>query len=473
VKLLGHHVAVPALLLALVDGILFLGTLYALGFAGTCQVCAYASATHLEFYEAAFLATAFVLICASIGLYNRDALLGFRVFVQRFVLATQFVWIPAVLVMGIAKAAADAPFGWYLGILTINIALFFAVLFVIRIILLWVVDLPMLKRRILIVGDAPQADAVGHFIATHGGSHLRSVGHLRQLYVVQDTPIASGNVALQSQVAFHAAPLLQIAQSVRAEEIVVAPSDRRGTPMWQLLDCKLQGIRVTDYLSFWERETGQIDLDVVGPGWLATAEGFRLDMARRIIKRSLDIFVSLVGLVVGLPIGLLVALVIRLEGKGPLFYRQERVGRDGQVFWIWKFRSMRVDAERDGVPRWAGVTDDRTTRVGRFIRRVRIDELPQVFNVLRGDMSFIGPRPERPYFVEQLRKQIPLYDLRHRVRPGITGWAQVNHPYGASLEDTKRKLAFDIYYVKNQDMILDFAILLQTVRVMLFSHGGR
>jgi sugar transferase (PEP-CTERM system associated) len=472
-KLLGHHVAVPALILALLDAAIFLAALYTLGFAGTCADCYLSSATHLKAHEAILLTLAFVLICAALGLYNRDAFLEFRVFLRRFLLSSQFVFIPAVVVVGILKAAAGAAFGWYLGILTIEIALFFSVLFLVRIILLWGLDLSFLKRRILILGDSPEAEAVDEFISTHGTGHLRSIGHIKQLYVVQDAAVSHGNVALQAQPAVETAPLAEIARSLHAEEIVIAVADRRGLPMWQLLECKLRGVLVTDYLAFWERETGRLDLEAAGPGWLVFASGFRLDWSRRVIKRAIDIVVSLVFLLAALPIGALIALLIRLDGKGPIFYRQERVGKDGNLFWIWKFRSMRVDAENDGVPRWASKEDDRVTRVGRLIRKLRFDEFPQVFNVLKGDMSFIGPRPERPFFVEQLSKQIPLYDLRHRVQPGVTGWAQVNHPYGASLEDARRKLAYDLYYVKNQDAILDLVILLQTVRVLLFSHGSR
>src|SRR5690606_15515947 len=178
-------------------------------------------------------------------------------------------------------------------------------------------------------------------------------------------------------------------------------------------------------------------------------------------------------LIAALPIILVVAAAIKLESPGPVIYRQERVGLNGKVFKVWKFRSMRSDAEKDGVPRFASTGDSRVTRIGKFIRKVRIDEIPQIVNVLRGDMSFVGPRPERPFFTEQLRREIPHYDLRHKVKPGITGWAQINYPYGDSLDDAKRKLAYDLYYLKNNDVVLDFAILAQTVRVILFAHGSR
>jgi sugar transferase (PEP-CTERM system associated) len=472
-KVLGHHVALPAVLLAITDGALFLAALFTLGLAGSCDECYFHSITHLKLHEAVLLTGGFVVVTASIGLYNRDSLLDFRVFLRRFVLASQLVFIPAVVVVAFVKAAADLPFGWYIGLLSIAIGLFFLVLFLIRVTLLWGLELSFLKRRVLIVGGSAESESVVDFISTHGTSHLRCVGHIRSLRPVQDATIARGNVALQAEPIAETATLSDVAHALRAEEIVVAVSDKRGLPMWQLLECKLQGIQVTDYLAFWERETGQLDLQTVGPGWLALTDGFRLNWSRRIIKRLIDIAVSLVFLIAALPVGVLVGLLIKLDGKGPIFYRQERVGKDGKIFRIWKFRSMRVDAENDGVPRWASIGDDRITPVGRLIRKLRLDELPQVINVLQGDMSFIGPRPERPFFVEQLRKQVPLYDLRHRVQPGITGWAQVNHPYGASIEDAKRKLAYDLYYVKNQDSILDLIILLQTVRVFLFSHGSR
>jgi exopolysaccharide biosynthesis polyprenyl glycosylphosphotransferase len=206
---------------------------------------------------------------------------------------------------------------------------------------------------------------------------------------------------------------------------------------------------------------------------LALDEGFRINFSRRIVKRAFDIVVSSFFLVLVAPICAVVALLIKLDSPGPALFTQDRVGLNGKVFRIWKFRSMRQDAEADGIARWASERDPRITRLGHFIRKTRIDEFPQVVNVLLGDMSFIGPRPERPIFVEQLRKEIPFYDLRHRVQPGITGWAQVSYRYGASREDAKKKLCYDLYYVKNNDTVLDLAILLQTVRVILFAHGGR
>jgi len=282
-----------------------------------------------------------------------------------------------------------------------------------------------------------------------------------------------GNLAMGEPAVAEATPLLQIALALRVDEIIVAVDNKRGLAVWDLLECRLNGIEVIDYLNFWEREFAQIDVSNVGPGTLAFTGGFQFNRRRRVLKRVADFTVSLLFLAAVLPITLLVAVAIKLESKGPVFYRQERVGLNGRIFRVWKFRSMRTDAEKDGVPRWASAKDNRVTRIGKFIRATRIDEIPQIINVLEGDMSFIGPRPERPYFVQQLRREMPYYDIRHRVKPGITGWAQVNYRYGESIEDARQKLAFDLYYVKNNDFFLDLTILVQTVRVIVFAHGAQ
>ncbi|MBV8652069.1 MAG: TIGR03013 family PEP-CTERM/XrtA system glycosyltransferase, partial [Alphaproteobacteria bacterium] len=264
----------------------------------------------------------------------------------------------------------------------------------------------------------------------------------------------------------------QLADEKFVDEIVIASRDRRGLPIDDLLDCKLKGINITEYLTFWERETGQIDLEALQPSWLFFSDGFRMDWLPILLKRLFDVVMSLIFVVLTLPVILVTALAIRLEGPGPIFYVQERVGLYGRRFKLMKFRSMSVNAESDG-PRWAANNDQRITRIGAMIRKTRIDEIPQILNVLRGDMSFIGPRPERPFFVETLTKEIPYYSERHRVKPGISGWAQINYPYGASVEDAREKLTYDLYYVKNRSLFLDFVILLQTARVVLWPEGVR
>jgi sugar transferase (PEP-CTERM system associated) len=258
------------------------------------------------------------------------------------------------------------------------------------------------------------------------------------------------------------------------EEVVVAVDDRRGgMPVEALLECKLQGVAVSGYSAFWERETGKMDLDALYPSWLIFSDGFVGSWTQAAIKRAFDVVVSLLLLILSFPILVLTAILVAVESKGPIFFQQERVGLNGKTFMLVKFRSMKTDAEEDGVPRWATADDSRITRVGAFIRQTRIDEIPQIFNVLKNEMSFIGPRPERPFFVDELRKVIPYYFERHRVKPGISGWAQLNYRYGASIEDAKEKFQYDLYYIKNYSIFLDLIILIQTVRVVLWPIGVR
>jgi sugar transferase (PEP-CTERM system associated) len=269
--------------------------------------------------------------------------------------------------------------------------------------------------------------------------------------------------------------ILSVARKYKVDEIVVGVRERRngGMPTSQLLECKLAGIEVIDLPSFFERQMGHIQLESLNPSWMIFSDGFQRSSMKDITKRIFDIVVSALLLLLTLPVFLLTALLIWLESGSPILYRQERVGEYGRVFAVLKFRSMRQDAERDGVPQWAKKQDARVTRVGKVIRMLRIDELPQIFNVLKGDMSFVGPRPERPYFVEELSKKITYYPSRHTVKPGITGWAQIRYSYGATVEDAIEKLQYDLYYVKNHTLFLDLIILLQTAQVVLFGKGAR
>ncbi len=259
------------------------------------------------------------------------------------------------------------------------------------------------------------------------------------------------------------------------DEIVVALTERRAgsMPLRQLLDCKVSGIKVYDLATHFEKTLGQIRLDYLNASWLIFGDGFNQGAGRTAIKRVFDIVSASLLILLSAPVMLVAALLIKLESPGPALYRQERVGQNGRSFSIAKFRSMRTDAEQDGRPRWASANDDRITRVGQVIRRLRIDELPQLFNVLHGDMSLVGPRPERPFFVEQLTQEIPFYALRHSVKPGVTGWAQVRYAYGATVEDSQEKLQYDLYYVKNHTLFLDLVVLIETVGVVLTGRGAR
>ncbi len=269
--------------------------------------------------------------------------------------------------------------------------------------------------------------------------------------------------------------LVELAHRLKVDEIVVAVMERRGgaMPLRELLDCKLRGVRVYDLASYFEQTLGQIRLDALYAGWLIFGEGFSQPAMRSFVKRVFDLLFALVLLVLAAPVMLLAALLIVIESGFPIFYRQERVGLHGRLFNVVKFRSMRNDAEKDGTPRWAVAKDDRVTRIGRIIRKTRIDELPQLFSVLSGEMSLVGPRPERPYFVDQLTKQIPFYAVRHSVKPGVTGWAQVRYHYGASVDDAAQKLQYDLYYVKNHTLLLDLVILFETVEVVLTARGAQ
>jgi sugar transferase (PEP-CTERM system associated) len=259
------------------------------------------------------------------------------------------------------------------------------------------------------------------------------------------------------------------------DEIVLAVRDRRGGgfPVQELLECRLNGTKVTELSAFFEREYQQVFLGSLNPSWIVLGDGFRQGFFRTTVKRLFDLAASTTLLLFALPVMLLAAICIFLESGLPVLYRQERVGQGGGTFTIYKLRSMKNGAESDGNPRWAAANDDRTTRVGRIIRKLRIDELPQIINVFKGEMSFVGPRPERPYFVDKLTTQIPYYALRHSIKPGITGWAQVRYQYGASIDDAIEKLQYELYYAKNHTLFLDLVILIATVEVVLWNRGVR
>ena len=349
-----------------------------------------------------------------------------------------------------------------------SLALGFLAIVVVRVVFYALTDHESFKRRILVLGAGSQASLIDQRLRRRSdrrGLTLAGYVHTR---LEQDVVPASKVLKVEST-------LLDLVRRHDVSEIVIAVDDRRTHfPIDELIECKMSGIRVTDLLTFFERQTGQIPLDVLQPVNIVFLDGFSHAVLRNTSKRVFDVVVSLVMLALTLPLLLLTALAIKLEdGPGaPVLYRQDRVGRNGRVFQVFKFRSMRTDAEKNGA-QWASKNDPRTTRVGRILRQVRIDELPQLLNVLRGEMSFVGPRPERPEFVTDLSRKIPYYALRHRVDPGITGWAQVRYPYGSSERDAKEKLQYDLYYIKNYSVFLDLTILLQTVQVILSGQGAR
>ena len=321
------------------------------------------------------------------------------------------------------------------------------------------------RRTVLVLGAGERAERILKL------SHRRESGFAVAAFVAMDavTPVIDTAVSRDSII-----DLGRFVERVGATEVVLALQERRNAlPLKDLLRVKTKGVQVSDFSSFLEREMGRVDLDTLNPSWLIFSDGFSAGRRLSSIgKRLFDIFVSLLILIVGIPLIAIFAVLVKLETKGPAFFRQTRIGLYGEHFTLWKLRSMQVDAEAGGA-KWAEKDDPRVTRVGRLIRKVRIDELPQVWSVLKGQMSFVGPRPEVPEIVVELEKELPFYAERHVVKPGITGWAQINYPYGASIEDARHKLEYDLYYAKNYTPFLDVLILLQTARVILWPEGAR
>ena len=325
-------------------------------------------------------------------------------------------------------------------------------------------------RRVLIVGTGEEAQGVANDLGATGSARRTIVGFYPT--AVDTTP--AGSQALAAPVFPEGLSIDEVVRKYRVDEVIVAVREQRGggVPMDQLLACRIRGIPVLDLAGFFERAKGEVPTDSLKASWLVYGHGFVQGGLRTLVKRVFDLISSSLLLLIASPVMLLTALVIKLESPGPIIYRQERVGLGGRSFLCLKFRSMRTDAEKDGVARWATKNDSRVTRVGAFIRKMRIDELPQLVSVLKGEMSLVGPRPERPSFVAQLQQQIPFYDIRHSVKPGVTGWAQVRYSYGASVEDARRKHQFDLYYVKNNSLFLDLLVLVETVSVVLFREGA-
>ncbi|HCB76982.1 MAG TPA: sugar transferase [Sphingomonas bacterium] len=339
-------------------------------------------------------------------------------------------------------------------------------MFVLRLLIGKTLGGQVFKRRVVVLGAGPRAERI-KALGRQPGSGFVVVGYVSMSEANRVIPEAIARDAIYN-LADHVVLL-------NASEVVLALEERRNAlPLKDLVRIKTTGVHVNEISTFLERETGRVDLDSVNPSWLIFSDGFSSGrMFSSAFKRLFDIGASLLLLVLTLPLVLVTAIVVKLDSKGPAFYRQRRVGLYNQGFDIVKLRSMRIDAEVAGTAVWAEKDDPRITRIGRIIRKLRIDELPQCWSVLKGEMSFVGPRPERPQFVEDLEQKLPYYAERHMVKPGITGWAQINYPYGASIEDSRQKLEYDLYYAKNYSPFLDVLILLQTIRVVLWPEGAR
>ena len=396
----------------------------------------------------------------AVGVYGAEALRSLRFATARLLVAISLGIIALVLLDFVIGGQ-----NLWRSTLAFAMALSILLLVLNRMIVGGLLGAAAFRRRVLVLGAGPRAERLRQ-LGERPESGFVIVGYVG---MNESAPAVDEAIA---RAAIH--NLTRFVENLGVSEVVLALEERRNSlPLNDLLRIKTAGVHVNDFSSFVERETGRVDLDSVNPSWLIFSDGFSsLRAFSSASKRVFDVVVSAVLLVLTAPLIALFALLVKLDSKGPAFFRQSRVGLYGQHFELIKLRSMRLDAEAGGA-QWAKQNDPRVTRIGRFIRKVRIDELPQAWSVLKGEMSFVGPRPERPEFVADLEDKLPFYAERHMVKPGITGWAQINYPYGASIEDSRQKLEYDLYYAKNYTPFLDLLILLQTLRVVLWHEGAR
>jgi sugar transferase (PEP-CTERM system associated) len=461
IRLFRHHVSIGSVLVLTADAALLLAVV-------PLAIAMHGAGGAREAVEtivpAGVFASLMLALNSSLGLYRREGGTSFGTHLGRVLLAVA-IGVPVAYML-----FSVTPHGYAArGAIGYTILYTLAGLILLRQIVFWVSNSGIGAKRVLIVGTGEEAAGVEKALATLGYPALSIVGFY-------PTSGESGSRSVPAdRILPGALGLQEIVNGLGVQEVIVAVREQRGgvLPLRELVDCRISGVPVTDLAGMYERVRGEVPIESLKASWLIYGQGFAQGGGRTLVKRLFDIVVSAVMLVLALPVMAVTAMLIRLESPGAIIYRQERVGLGGRRFLCLKFRSMSCDAEGDGVPRWATRSDPRVTRVGRFIRKMRIDELPQLINVLRGEMSFVGPRPERPAFVKELKAAIPFYDVRHSVKPGLTGWAQVRYNYGASVEDARKKLQFDLYYVKNHSLFLDLLILFETVRVVLFREGAR
>ena len=467
-RIANHYVSKIVFVLLFVELLVLLGAAYigaAVRFIDLGQAASLANIEHLDhfFISALAFAAAIIFSMSAMGMYQLDFNEGLR---NPFFMKLLPSFLMGFLILTLVfYVAPDLYFGR--GVLALVFGISGLGIFLARMAFFKSSELRIMETRILFLGSGPLAKECSDLARQSSSYHRYKITGFVPT-PTEELCVPAANL-LQSR---EGDTLLSIARQHNAEEIVVSVQNRRGGfPIKELLECKLQGLKVTDAATFFERETCQIRVDSLQPSWLVFGGGFDQSYVRSFMKRCFDLVCSMIILALTFPIMLAAALAVRLEDRGPVFYSQERVGKDGKVFHVHKFRSMRTDAEKSGKPQWAQQNDPRITRVGNFMRKTRIVELPQILNVFKGDMSFVGPRPERQYFVEQLIEVVPYYNVRHSVKPGITGWAQVRYGYGSSAEDALQKLQYDLYYVKNNSLFLDVLILIDTLKVVLFRSG--
>lgn len=465
IRFANHYFHTPYLILGLLEyALLFITLLAAAAIVYPDDIDQIMALNGLWVLKAGVFATAMHLSTLAMGVYQAFLREGFVSMAIRTVVAY-------CLLGGMLYTVLHLLFDpLYLGNALLFISVLLAILVVsfVRRVFFYIVDVNQLQRKVVFYGAGVQAVSLLDTLRRDG----------RRLGVEILGCIPSGKESSVDEAFRLERPgdWLDFARRFSVTEVVVVPDERRRgeggeLPLSELLDCKLAGVNVIEAINFCEREAGKVELGLLHPGWMLFSHGFKYSESRDIAKRLFDILVCSVLIMLVWPLMLITALLILVETGSPIIYRQIRVGKDGKHFEVLKFRSMRQDAEKDGKAVWATKNDNRVTAVGNFIRNTRLDELPQLWNVLKGDMSFVGPRPERPEFVVDLAEKIPYYNERHRVKPGLMGWAQLNYPYGASEEDAAQKLRYDLYYSKNHSLLLDILIVIQTAEVILLGKG--
>ena len=418
-------------------------------------------------YEYLILKASLIVACVQLSLYYFD-LYDLKVFRSNIELGIRL--LQSLGVSSILLAALYYLFPFLIigrGIFLISLGFMGAVIVSWRIIYNHILRTRQLDQKIMIVGSGHLAKNIAKEIVERVDTGFKIIG-----FITED-PERVGEKLVNPSIIGDQSQILDIATKEKVDRIVVALEERRGKfPDVQLLECKMRGIAVEEGIEFYEHLTGRLQVESLRPSFLIFSDGFKKSKWTMLTKRVIEFAISSFGLILLSPLILAVSILIKIDSRGPVFYRQERVGERGKIFELLKFRSMVENAEANG-PVWAEQEDKRVTRIGRWLRKSRLDEVPQMFNVLKGDVSFVGPRPERPYFVEQLRREIPFYDQRLSVKPGVTGWAQIKYRYGASIEDAMEKLKYDLYYIKNLSPLFDLLIIFETIKVVLFKKGAR
>ena len=461
IRLFKHYIPYAVIFLAVVDLFLLIAAAETAWVIRANQIGMTVDYIGNRFWPLSTFAASVQVAAMAVGVYSSEALQSLRFSIARLLVAVSlgviFQSVMGFMMPGMTLWRSNSLYA---------MGLAFVYLAFSRALLGSLIGGEAFKRRVLILGAGKRAQRIKELEAQQGSGFI-VVGYIAMNENKRVIPEAINRDAIYN--------LADFVVKMGASEVVLALEERRNAiPLGDLLRIKTTGVHVNEISSFLERETGRIDLDSVNPSWLIFSDGFSSGrLISGLAKRLFDIIAGLILVVATLPIVAVFAIIVKLESKGPALYRQQRVGLFGQIYFVNKLRSMRADAEGDGKAVWASEDDPRITRVGKFIRKVRIDELPQTWNVLKGEMSFVGPRPERPEFVADLESQLSYYAERHMVKPGITGWAQVNFPYGASIEDSRQKLEYDLYYAKNYTPFLDVLILLQTLRVVLWPEGAR